>query len=248
MIRGLWTLGLVVLLAAAPATARQISADLSSHEIEITAGFDGAELLLFGHAGDTEADVIVIVSGPDAPVSIRRKERVAGIWINQTQVGFPTAPVFYFVGVTDGLATTDELDKILEETGLGARYLGLSASDPALSADTVTEFRDALVELRSRKQLYATKPGRIEMRPDGLFRADVPFPAATPVGAYTVTVYEVIDGWPVAVDATPLTVRKGGFGAFVYAFANREPALYGIVAILIAATAGWLGGWAFRRG
>lgn len=241
-------LALLAFWASAPATAREIAADLSSHEIEITSGFDGTELLLFGHADVTSADVIVIVSGPEAPVSVRRKERVAGVWVNRASVEFSGAPGFYFVAVTDGLAEAGELDKILAETGLGARYLGLPADDPALSADTVAEFRSALVELKSREQLYAAKPGRIDMRADGLFRTNVPFPAATPVGVYTVTVYEVIDGWPVAGDATPLKVRKGGFGAFVYQTAHDHPALYGVIAILIAAAAGWFGGWAFRRG
>ncbi len=237
---------LAATLATGAAAAREIAADLSDHSIEITAGFDGAELLLFGHDADA-SDVIVIVRGPDAPTSVRRKERVGGIWINQTEVDFPSAPSFYFVAATDGMSASGDLENILEETGLGARFLGLAAKSSDVNSKLVDEFRAALIELRGRQQLYATKPGRIDMRADGLFRTYVPFPAATPVGQYTVTVYHIVDGWPVAGTSTPLQVRKAGFGAFVYEFAHAYPALYGVIAILVALGAGWFGGWVFRR-
>lgn len=240
-------LAVLAALAVRPAAAeRQIAADLSDHEIAITAGFDGAELLLYGHDADS-GDVIVIVRGPEEPVAIRRKERVAGIWMNRQEVAFPDAPGFYFVAVTDGLRADGRLDTILSETGLGARFLGLAPDDPDLDSTLTEEFRSAMIELRSREQLYSTDPGRIVMRPDGLFRTNVPFPAATPVGTYTVTVYHVVDGWPVAGTSTPLAVRKAGFGAFVYNVAHEEPALYGVIAILVALGAGWFGGWAFKR-
>lgn len=238
---------LALLTAASPAAAREIAADLSSHEIDITAGFDGAELLLFGHA-TSQADVLVIVRGPDAPVSVRRKERVAGIWVNGMEVAFDKAPGFYFVGVTEGLKTEEgELDSILQSTGLGARFLDLETSAPDVDGATVKAFRDALVELRTRQSLYSAEPGLIVMRKDGLFRTTVPFPDDTPVGEYTVSVYHVIDGWPTAAASTPLKVRKAGFSAFVYQIAHDEPVLYGLIAILVALGAGWFAGWAFRR-
>ncbi|MEQ9123186.1 MAG: TIGR02186 family protein [Alphaproteobacteria bacterium] len=233
-------------LSAIPAAAREIAADLSSHRIEITAGFDGAELLLYGH-DEHRADVMVIVRGPEQSVEVRKKERVAGIWVNRQEVRFEDAPVFYFVGVTDGLRAGGTLDSVLQETGLGARFLNPKVSSDTANPRLAAEFRDALVELRSRRQLYAAEPGRIAMRPDGLFRVTIPFPAATPVGVYKVTVYHVVDGWPIAGAITPLEVHKAGFGAFVYKVAHEEPFLYGLIAILVAIGAGWLGGQAFRR-
>jgi len=233
--------------ACGVAAAREIVADLSAHAIEITAGFDGAELLLFGHNSIAD-DVIVIVRGPGANATVSRKERVAGIWANGAKATFPDAPGFYFVAVTDGLRAYGNLDTVLSETGLGAKYLGLPVTEAGMESDLVEEFRDALIELRSRQRLFSTEPGRIHLRDDGLFRTNVPFPAATPVGEYQVTIYHVQDGWPVEGVTTPLTVRKAGVGAFIYDFAHEYPAVYGLIAILAAAGAGWLGGVAFRRG
>lgn len=239
-------LGFFAVVFASGSAIAQIAVDLSKHQIEITAGFDGAELLLFGY-DSKGAEVIVIVRGPLESIAVREKARTAGIWINQNEVTFERAPSFYFVATTDGLRGDGKLETVLRNLGVGPRYLGLSPQKTTLSDERVNEFRDALVDLRERQHLYAKEPGRVVMRKDRLFRATVPFPAATPVGDYTVIVYEVIDGWPIVGAETPLKVRKAGFGAFVYNTAHEHPALYGIVAILIALVAGWFGGWAFRK-
>ena len=238
--------GLAAVLTANLAPAREIAADLSSHQIQITAGFDGAELLLFGH--DARAgSVIVIVRGPPKAVSVRQKERVAGIWMNQSAVTFSQAPGFYYVAVTDDLRKDGTLEAIMSGAGLGTRYLGLRQDNNAADSKQIEAFRSALIEIMARSALYAREPGAITMRPDGLFRTTVPFPSTTPVDAYTVTVYHVEGGTPVAGATTPLLVNKAGFGAWLYDFAHDEPALYGVVAILVALGAGWFGGWAFRR-
>ncbi len=44
-----------------------------------------------------------------------------------------------------------------------------------------------------------------------------------------------------------LEVRKVGFEARVYDFAHRYSAIYGLLAIVLAVVAGWLGSVFFRR-
>ena len=95
--RGLSVLtAILVMLVGARAQAQAIVADLSAHEIAITAGFSGTELLLFG-ATDGEGDVIVVVRGPATTMSVRRKSRVLGIWINTESLRFRDVPSFYRV-------------------------------------------------------------------------------------------------------------------------------------------------------
>jgi len=241
-----FVLALVAAATLARAATAQIAIDLSKHQIEITSGFDGTELLLFGY-NSKGAEVVVIVRGPPETISVREKERTAGIWINQNEATFKNAPSFYFVAATEGLRGDGKLETILESLGVGPRDLSMTPIESNLSSERVDGFRDALITLRQRDQLYTKEPGHVLMREDRLFRTKVPFPSSTPIGDYTVTVYEVIDGSPVLGAETPLKVRKAGFGAFVYNTAHDHPALYGIVAILIALVAGWFGGWAFRK-
>ncbi len=68
-----------------------------------------------------------------------------------------------------------------------------------------------------------------------------------PTGTYTADVFLVRDGEVVAAQATPLVVSKIGLGADMADIAHRHSALYGIIAVLVAAMAGWLAGVIFRR-
>jgi hypothetical protein len=57
----------------------------------------------------------------------------------------------------------------------------------------------------------------------------------------------VADGAIVDRTDTRLEIRKSGFEANVFEFANQNPSLYGIMAILIALAAGWFAGIVFRN-
>ncbi|MBA4325853.1 MAG: hypothetical protein C0426_12670, partial [Rhodobacter sp.] len=109
---------LALLLALAlPAAAQEvIVAGMSQNRVSITADFDGSEILIYGavkrNAPAPEGgplEVIVTVEGPSSPVAVRRKDRVAGIWINNASVRVDSAPSFYAV------ATTGPLDHILSD-------------------------------------------------------------------------------------------------------------------------------------
>jgi len=80
-----------------------------------------------------------------------------------------------------------------------------------------------------------------------LFRTEMDFPANVPTGTYQVEVYLFHGGEVVSAQTTPLIVGKIGIGAEVFDFANRQAALYGLMAVLLAVAAGWLAAVAFRK-
>ena len=94
---------LAFLLLALPAKAEEIVLGLSRDEVSITATFDGSDILIFGAIKrdapkpDGELGVIVTVSGPDQQVTVRRKDRRFGIWVNVDDVEIDAAPSFYAV-------------------------------------------------------------------------------------------------------------------------------------------------------
>ena len=89
----------VFLFWAGTARAEALVADLTNHLIAITTGFTGASVVLFG-AIDGPGDVAVVVRGPDRDVTVRRKSRFAGIWVNSEEVIFGNVPSFYFVAAS----------------------------------------------------------------------------------------------------------------------------------------------------
>jgi uncharacterized protein (TIGR02186 family) len=231
-------------LAFAPARAQPLVADLSDHLIAITAGFAGTDVLLFG-ATEGEGEVVVILRGPDNPVVVRRKSRVLGIWINRERVTFTGAPSFYRV------AASRPLEEITTPALRARHQLGLDTlrlvPERNLRPDRLEEFRAGLIRNKQRQELYATEVGRVSFLGPRLFRTRIYLPANVPPGSYTVEVLLVRNGQVIAAQTTPMFVSKTGIGAEVYDFAHRHAAVYGLIAVLLAATGGWSASVIFRK-
>lgn len=230
--------------SAVQVRAQSLVADLSEHLIAITTGFSGTDVLLFGST-EGEGEVIVILRGPDTPVVVRRKERIAGIWINRDQVTFSGAPSFYRIAASRPLEeiTTPEL-RAKHQIGIDQiRVL----PDRSLPPEILAEFRAGLLRNKVRQDFYAEEIGRVSFLGPRLFRTRIYLPANVPPGAYTVEALLVQGGEVIAAQTTPMFVSKVGIGAEVYDFAHRYAAVYGLVAVLVAAFAGWGAGAVFRK-
>ncbi|MBI3445182.1 MAG: TIGR02186 family protein [Magnetospirillum sp.] len=241
---------LALLLAGDPARAVEpLVADLSKHLVAITTGFAGTDVLLFGAIeemdGDKAGDVVVVVRGPNKAETLRRKDRTAGIWINSGNAKVDNAPSFYQVASTrplEEVAPTAILDR--HQIGLDHLDLDIRVKD---QGSDLGEYRKALFRLNQTKGLYGDKVLEIGMLSQRLFRTDVHFPANVPVGIYMVEVYLMSAGQVISAQTTPLVVSKIGIGADVFDFAHHQAAAYGILAILLAAAAGWLAAIAFKK-
>lgn len=244
-------LALILSLLAAPASGEEIVAGLSQNRVSITADFDGSELIIYGAVkrdapvpAGSPLEVIVTVEGPSTPLVIRRKERVAGIWINRDKVVVDAAPSFYAV------VTTGPLDSILSNTEdlrhrisipRAIRAVGLSSevADPQ-------QFVDSLLRIRLDEDRYRLLQGRVEFVEETLFRADVVLPANLTEGDYLVRLYITRDGRVVDAQERLIGVRKEGLERFLFNLAQEQPLIYGILALAIAVLAGWGASAAFR--
>jgi uncharacterized protein (TIGR02186 family) len=227
------------------ATAGQpLVADLSAHEISITTGFEGTELVLFG-ATEGEGDVVVVVRGPAGSATVRRKSRVLGIWINTAAMRFDEVPSFYRIASSRPLdqITTQGMRQRLQ-IGIGAVRAVPAAAAPA---EEIAAFRDGLTRARLRADLWQDQPSPVVFLGSKLFRTRISFPPNVPTGIYNVEVFLVKDGREIGAQTAPMRVKKTGIGARIYGLAHRHPALYGLAAVAIAIAAGWAASAAFRR-
>ncbi len=237
-------LALFLLLGATGARAQALVADLSSHLIAITTGFSGTELLLFG-ATEGEGDVVVVVRGPEGETTVRRKARVAGIWINRDDLRFSGVPAFYRVAASRPLA--DFVPNALRQRHqIGTEFLRIQPQRELNSEETAA-FRAGMLRNKEALKLYDSDVGRVSFLGNRLFRTRILFPANVPTGNYTVEVLLVRGGQVVAAQTTPMFVSKVGVGADIYDFAHDYAALYGLIAILFAVAAGWGAGVVFRK-
>lgn len=239
-----WGVIFGVLGVPAPASSQSIVTDLSTREVAISTGFTGAELLLFG-ATEGFGDIVVTVVGPKRDEIIRRKERVAGIWVNGTSVTFENAPAYYRTAASKPLSEI-AAPEVLEKLQIGSSRIDLSTRS-SRGAETVLAFRDAFIRSKKRQALYSEDISDIKITRGRLFRSTIPFPVNVPIGTYEVTVHLFKHGRLVSSEKTPLTVQKVGLEAQIYDFAHDHAAWYGLIAIAIALVAGWLAGVIFRR-
>ena len=234
----------LILLSTGPARAQTLIADLSSHLIAITTGFAGTELLLFG-ATEGEGDVVVIVRGPDGETSVRRKARVAGIWINRDELRFSGVPAFYRIASSKPLADFVPL-ALRQRHQIGVDFLRIQPQRE-LNSEEIAAFRAGMVRNKEAQKLYEPEVGRVSFLGQRLFRTRILFPANVPTGNYSVEVLLIRGGQVVAAQTTPMFVSKVGFGADIYDFAHDWAAVYGLLAILLAVSAGWAAGVVFRK-
>lgn len=242
---GLWVgIACCLLQGVDDARAQALVADLSKHLVAVTTGFVGTDLLLFG-ATNGEGDVVVVVRGPEQRDIVRRKERVAGIWVNRQQFPFSEIPAFYSVASSRPLQEIAD-SPLLARHQIGLQYLRFNPGEVASEAVTAS-FRNALIRNKQRLGVFHDRLGKVRFVAPRLFRTDVHLPSNVPTGTYTVTVYLIRDGEVRSAQTTPLVVSKIGIGARVFEFAHRHAAIYGILAILMALFAGWLAGVIFRK-
>jgi len=246
----LWLLSLtlgvigVFLLTTSVTRSQALVADVSQHLIAISTGFTGTEVVLFGAIDEEGGDVAVVVSGPRRSITVRRKDRVAGIWINRYSVTFQNVPGFYAV------ATSRPLENIVEPAVLGRHEIGVEhlviRPTQTLPKETVFEFRQSLIRNMKKADLFQENQDQVTFLGERLFRTNLYFPANVPTGIYTIGVFLIRKGDIISAQTTPLAVSKVGLSSEIYELAQRRPFLYGWGAIVGAVAIGWLAGALFR--
>jgi uncharacterized protein (TIGR02186 family) len=236
-----------------PGTSQErVQADISTREIAIQSNFTGIEILIFGSIDFSDArmpsqgnyDVITLVRGPTDPITVRRKTRVAGIWVNGPSETYPDAPSFYAV-LSSRPARAIASNETLNELGIGLSSLDYGRGRPESSEEQI--FESALVRLMEEKDLYTEDDSGVVFIGRSLFRATVALPTSVPTGRFLVEVYLFRDGELASRTKGSLEVNKAGIEAAIYNLAFQMPFLYGLVGIAIAVLAGLLGWFAFRR-
>ncbi|WP_273520889.1 TIGR02186 family protein [Rhodosalinus sediminis] len=244
-------LALALLALAAPLRAEEVVLGLSREQVSITTDFEGSEILIFGAVkreapirADPPLEVVITVAGPSRPVTVRRKERVAGIWVNTEAVEIDRAPSFYAV------ATSGPLGEVLDDTedlrhGISIPRAIRSVGAPPEVANAAA-FTDALIRIRERAGLYVTAEGAVEVTEQTLFSTAIDMPANLTEGDYDTRIFLTREGRVVAEFATEIGVRKVGLERFLFTLSRERPLVYGLLSLAIAIAAGWGASAAFR--
>jgi uncharacterized protein (TIGR02186 family) len=229
------------------AQAEDLVSGISQDIIQITSSYTGTDIVVFGaieRALSAQGrNIVVVVRGPDEPMTVRRRDRVAGIWVNRDAARFEGLPAYYY------LASTEPVARIASREALARYGIGLQSLQPSVigSHHDPEPFRQAAIRYHQRVGLYAESPGSIDFLSESLFRTRVPVPAGVTRGQYNVEVYLFRDGEMVSAQSTPLFVDATGLERRLFNMAHDAPLIYGLACVFMAMLLGWISSVLFRR-
>jgi uncharacterized protein (TIGR02186 family) len=236
-----------LLLFCGPAFAEDLVSGISQDVVQITSNYTGTDIVVFGAIERAQnpqgRDIVVVVRGPDEPMTVRRRDRVAGVWVNRDAAKFQGMPAYYY------LASTEPVSRIAPREALDRYAIGLQALRPSAigSHHDPEPFRQAAIRYHQRVGLYAESPGSIDFLSETLFRTRVPVPAGVTRGQYNVEVYLFRDGEVVSAQSTPLFVDATGLERRLFNTAHDAPLSYGLACVFMAILLGWISSVLFRR-
>ncbi|MBI4031979.1 MAG: TIGR02186 family protein [Proteobacteria bacterium] len=227
---------------AVPAMAKSydnsiVTVDLASDHVDITTGFNGAKLALFGMKRE-DGDVVVVIRGPRRSMVARHRRQVMGVWTNYASVTFGDVPVYYDIAIGRPLSAIAMPD-VLREQGIGLDSFTFSHFGRE-DAETVKAFREGLIRNKQSQGHYPLSPRNIVFLNGDFFRADFYVPPDVPTGDYKIDAYLFRDGNIIDRQETALRVGQVGFSAWLQLFAYTNGFAYGLVTIMMAMLAGWM--------
>jgi uncharacterized protein (TIGR02186 family) len=243
-------LALAALFALAGQRDPILVPEVSQHEVQVRQGFIGTELLLFGailepdgRRAGRDYDIVVVLKGPTQPIRLREKQKILGIWINADSTAFRSAPSFFAV------ASSRPVDEIVDERTaaiyeLGLDYLQLSPIG-SIDPEEQQRFTDGLVEMRHREGLYEEDSNGVTISEQVLYQARIALPSNVQTGQYTAETFAITRGRVISSATAEIEVHKLGFERLVADFAEQDSFWYGLIAVGLSLSMGWMAGRLF---
>lgn len=237
-----------------PAERERIEIGLSTDKVSITSDFAGADLTIFGALDNIDPlirrqnryDIVMVLEGPEQPLTLRQKKRFFGMWINMDSRTFLEVPSSYALSSTRPLRDVAD-ERTLRLLSLGIVNLGLPSVDGGYRVAEDAQFVEALRTIKRETELYNERIGDVQFLSANLFRATLSLPGNVPIGVHRARAYLFKNGAFVTETSTQLEIRKSGFEQLIFEVAHERGFYYGIFSVALAMLTGWLGRLIFQR-
>lgn len=242
---------------APPLPPERVEADVSTRSVAVTSAFRGSEIVVFGSVDNSRQpspesgyyDVVVVVEGQPAPLTVRRKGAVAGLWINMAAAAFEAVPTYYAVATTRPIEEIADVD-LMRELSIGFQNVRFRLKSDVLATSLASEVRDferAIMRLKEDEGLFVREDTGVAFIGRSLFRSSIELPANIPVGSLTARVYLFRDGALLSRYTTRVGLERKGLELVLYDFAHAQSFLYGILSVAIALAFGYAASAIFNR-
>lgn len=232
----------LIALAPQPAMAA-LSVDVSSDVIEVSTGFNGATLTVFG-AQEQPGALVLVVRGPQETFTVHQKNAILGIWTNTRSQTFTNIPAYYAVASSVPLDQVTSAE-IRYTNQIGVRNVLPPSAFSGGGGDS--DFPAALLRIQQGRKLYGDDDKPVTYVSPMLYKTKFTLPPAVPPGSYLVSALLFRDGVLIEKASAPFEVVPRGVSADLRRFATDQSLMYGAFSVLIALFAGWLANVLLKR-
>jgi len=232
-------------------TAQALTCAVTPDNVPITFTYHGAQLTVTGQSASTD-DLIVTISTEPEDVVLKYKAKVGGlVWMKKGDLEFKGVPTLYL------LHSSAELTRIVSEEQRDQFQFGYDALRKKVVIEDSKgnkadgKWFDEYLKFKKKDMAYDIQEGTV-IRQHGeqgdTYTLSIAWPYQAPPGTYHVKVYAVRDGKVVDQAADEFLVERVGITKILSKMAFEQPALYGIMAVVIALVAGLGVGVIFKKG
>jgi uncharacterized protein (TIGR02186 family) len=242
--------GCMIFIFSRPASA-ELTTQVSPQNIAIKLLYHGTRLNIKGQS-NTNDDLIIKVSSDPIDAHMKFKGKAAGLfWMKMGDITFEQVPAVYM------LATSRDLDSLLQKEQQVNKGIGFESIKAGTKVETSvpgmdpTRWIDEFIKFKKSEKLYTLKEGAIIQHQGAQgneYQLDLDWPYQAGPGTYNIEVLAVHDGKVVDKTTTSLEVARAGIVATLSNLAFNQPAVYGIIAIIVAMAAGFAVGALFKKG
>ena len=198
---------LISILTSKTFAQNQIVADLSQENVKISTDFQGAKILLFGaYDGKKGDDIIVIVTGPKGLVTVQKKEKILGVWVNTKKVNYINTPKYL------SISSNRRIDDILNKKTQKISEIGLNnlkiRIQPGIKVENEGNWRQALTRNMLKSNLWSINENSVSLNKDSLFRSYLELPSNVITGQFEVKILHYRNSKLVSQQINSINVSK----------------------------------------
>jgi uncharacterized protein (TIGR02186 family) len=239
-----------IVLTSSYASA-ELTIKANHDDIKIDFFYNGSTVSVAGDA-DSGTNLIIKIASPDGHEVLKQKGKVASLlWMNTGTLNFERTPNLYSIYSTkkiEEILSAEEADKYVIGYPALSRQMEIA---PVSNEDERSKWFNEFVKYKESSNLYTTSSGNISITPKDSKQAYyimTAWPYQAPPGDYLVTVYAVKDKKVIERAEAKVMVEQVGAVKMLAGMAKNNGALYGILSIMAALTAGFGVGMIFRKG
>ena len=224
--------------------------DENEKDIRIKPNISGTEVVLYGAMPSGIKDIIIEVVGPARNISLEEKRRIYGFWLGLGRADYFQVPSYYNIMSSRKISEIAD-QNVFDKLRLGVTNLPLGNAKISNSLTSQNIFNQNLKKYMLDKGQFNIGENEISVKSGpgkvGIFSTEFLLPSNSYQGKYYVRYFIFQNGEFLSYAENKIDLKQAGFSRIISLTATNFPLLYGILAVILSGSLGWLISTVFRR-